>query len=279
MKLRITTDDPGDPKAKKSTKVAVKKPFDWGAELKAGYNKPLKYDNNRSVKDVVLAAAKRGNIDPSELLTSSWVEGLNEAAVRPDNVSEAYNNALAKDKSMSNYPVDGFLNYGVDTFGNNYEALKKYLPKDFDFKTYDALNESNKPVKTVAFKNNEDAMVAKAAFMNMEKDRASSYAKKKYGVDLDDKAKKYFTMAAYNGGPGAAQHMIDEYVKASDKNKYIDEGQTQYLGGKVHRNIAPRMKMLELAKGLLNPTPSPAPIPTASPLPMSPQSSIIGQQL
>jgi len=46
MKLRVLNEG-GDPKPKKkSTKVAVKKPFDWNAELQAGYNKPLKYDNN-----------------------------------------------------------------------------------------------------------------------------------------------------------------------------------------------------------------------------------------
>lgn len=265
----------GDPDPKK------KKPFDWGAELKAGYKKKLMYDN-QTVGEVVKAAAKEGKIDPSELLSSAWVEGLNLAATKPGSISEAYHNATAGvifGKSRkgdfinenqpvldeTKFPVDGFLNYGIDTFGNNYSALKKYLPQNFkegqNFQFFDALNESGDRVKTAAFKTNKDALLAKAAFYNMEKERASSYAKNKYGVDLDDKAKTYFTMAAYNGGPGAAQKMIDEYVTAEDKDKFIDEGQTKYLGGKVHRNISPRMKLLSVANELLTPKPAPMPSP------------------
>jgi len=278
------TEDP-DPKKQKVTKVAVaKKPFDWNGELKAGYNKKLNYDN-LPVGEVVKQAAKEGKIDPSELLTSAWVEGLNEAAINPNNVSEAYNNAaagmLAENKKRNipqsqqqkidtkQFPVDGFYNYGLDTIGQNYSQLKKYLPEGFDkrLQFYDAYNESGDKIKTAAFKSHKDALIAKAAFMNMEKENAANYAKKKYGVDLDNKAKTYFTMAAFNGGPLAAQKMIDEYVKAKDKNKFIDEGQTTYLDGRVHKNISPRMKMLATAQQLLNaPSPSPAPMPNSFPI-------------
>lgn len=265
MKLKITNDGGDDPKPKATKVVVKKKPFDWGGELKAGYNKPLKYDNNRPAYQVVMDAAKEGKIDPSELMTSAWVEGLNKAAADPDSVSEAYNNAAAKDPTINQFPVDGFHNYGVDTFGNNYEALKKYLPAGFEqrFKLYDAVNEQKAPIKTAAFKSNRDALVAKAAFMNMEKDNIKDYAKK-HGVELDDKAQKYFTMAAFNGGPGRARQMVDEYVKAKDKNAYIDQGQTQY--GQIHKNISPRMQMLAVAQQLMNPTPSPTSVPIQPPL-------------
>lgn len=284
----IMTEDPD--KKKKSKLAPVKKPFDWGGELKAGYKKKLNYDN-LPVGDVIKAAAKEGKIDPAELLTSAWVEGLNEAAINPNNVSEAYSNAQegrlsGKKKGVSitgsqnrldtkSFPVDGFYNYGLDTFGQNYESLKKHLPQGFEknFQLYDAINESGDKVKTVAFKTNKDALVAKAAFMNMEKERAVSYAKKKYGVDLDDKAKKYFTMAAFNGGPGAAQKMIDEYALAKDKNSFIDKGESKYLGGKVHRNISPRMGMLSTANELLNP---PQPSPSPAPEQQSPLSRLRG---
>lgn len=256
----------GDPDPKK------KKPFDWGDELKAGYKKQLKYDN-LPVGDVVKAAAKEGKIDPAELLPSAWVEGLNEAAIHPGNVSDAYENARQgfsiSNKNVKNsqqkvdsdkFPVDGFYNYGLDTIGNNYPQLKKYLPEGFDnrMQLYDAYNEKGDKVKTAAFQTNKDALVAKAAFMNMEKDNITNYAKKQ-GVDLDDKAKRYFTMAAFNGGAGSAQKMVKEYAAAKDKNKFIDEGQTTL--GQVHRNISPRMKMYDLAKGLLSPELAPAPNP------------------
>lgn len=275
MKLKIAASDGDDKKPKKTTKVAVKKPFDWGEEMKAGYKTKLKYDNNRPANEVLLEAAKEGKIDPAELMTSAWVEGMNKATSRPDDVSEAYNNAAAKDPTINQYPVDGFHNYGVDTFGNNYEALKKYLPAGFEqrFKLYDAVNEQKSPIKTAAFKTNKDALIAKAAFMNMEKDNIKGYAKK-HGVDLDDKAQKYFTMAAFNGGPSRARQMVDEYVKAKDKNAYIDQGQTQY--GQIHKNISPRMKMLDLAKGLLFPPPAATPSP--SPMPVNNLNSIIPPQ-
>lgn len=264
MKLKISKFGEDDPKPK-TTKVSVKKkPFDWDAELKASYKRPLKYDNNRAANEIIMEAAREGKIDPAELMTSAWVEGMNKAVADPDSVSEAYNSAAAKDATLNQYPVDGFHNYGVDTFGNNYEALKKYLPAGFDqrFKLYDAVNEQKAPIKTAAFKTNRDALIAKAAFMNMEKDNIKSYAKK-HGVELDDKAQKYFTMAAFNGGPGRARQMVDEYVKAKDKAAYIDQGQTQY--GQIHKNISPRMKMLETARGLLNPTPSPVAVPIIPP--------------
>jgi hypothetical protein len=269
LKIASTPTGEGDPKPKAKVKVPAKKPFDFGEEMKAGYKTKLKYDNNAPLNEVLLAAAKEGKIDPSELMTSAWVEGMNKAAADPDSVSEAYNAAAAKDPTINQFPVDGFHNYGVDTFGNNYEALKKYLPAGFEqrFKLYDAVNEQKSPIKTAAFKTNRDALVAKAAFMNMEKDNIKNYAKK-HGVELDDKAQKYFTMAAFNGGPGRARQMVDEYVKAKDKNAYIDKGQTQY--GQIHKNISPRMKMLEMAKGLLNPVPTPSPIPMSQPSSIAP---------
>lgn len=228
-----------------------KKPFSFEDELKSSYKKPLKYDNNRPVNEVVFSAAQKGKIDPSELLTSAWVEGLNRAVANPDNVSEAYENFAAKDPSIRKFPVDGFYNYGLDTVGDNYEGLKKYLPEGFDkrMKIYDALNEKGQKVKTAAFMNNEDALVVKSAFMNMEKDNIAKYAKSK-GIDLDEKAKRYFTMASFNGGPGRGRQMVDEYLKSSDREHFIDKGLTSL--GAIHKNISPRMKMIDFAKTLFS---------------------------
>lgn len=227
-----------------------KKPYDFDAELKGAYKNKMKYDAGRTAKDVLLSAAKRGKINPSFLLSSAWQEGMNKAVLDPDAVSEAYENAAQKDKDLYSYPIDGFFNYGVDTFGNNYEKLKKYLPEGFDqrFKFYDAKNEKNQSVKTAAFRTNEDALVAKSAFLNMEMDAINEYAKQK-GVTLDDKAKQYFTLASFNGGPGHARTMLNEYAKSADKNKFIDEGLTSLKG--VHKNISPRMKRMQLADELL----------------------------
>jgi YD repeat-containing protein len=227
--------------------------YDPNKELTAGINKTLAYDQNRSAKDVILAASKRGNIDPAFLLSSAWQEGFNKAVYKPDEISEAYDIASKKDKSLANYPVDGFYNYGLDTFGNNYDKLKKYLPADFtegnNFKLFDALNEKNEKIKTVAFKNNEDALVAKAAFLNSMKDDVVNYAKNK-GIDIsnDPEAQKYFTLVSYNGGFGNAQKSINEYALAKDKKAYF-QGQTKLQG--IYKNIAPRLERQQLANQLL----------------------------
>jgi hypothetical protein len=251
MKLLIKG-GPDDPKPKKTVKVKAP-PYDFDAEMKGAYMKPLRYDNNRPARDVVLSAAQKSGIDPSFLMASAYQEGLGKAILKPDEVSEAYENARAKGVDLKDYPVDGFYNYGVDTFGNNYAQLKRYLPEKFEerFRLYDAKNEKGESVKTAAFKTNEDGLIAKSAFMKMEMDNLSNYAKQK-GIQLDDKAKKYFTMAAFNAGPGNAKIMIDEYAKAKDKNKFIDEGQT--TRGGVHKNVSPRLKRMALAAQLLGMT-------------------------
>jgi hypothetical protein len=268
--LDIMTEDPD--KKKKSKLAPVKKPFDFGDEMKAGYKTKLKYDNNRGVDEVILSAAQKGKIDPAMLMTSAWVEGLNKASARPDEVSEAYENAVKKDQSIRQFPVDGFYNYGLDTFGQNYAGLKKHLPEGFDqrFKLYEALNEKGQKIQTAAFKTNEDALIAKSAFLNMEGENVANYAKKK-GIQLDDKAKRYFTLASYNGGFGNARTMLDEYATAKDKNAFIDKGLTSRGG--VHKNISPRMAKMQLANELLHPV---APAPSAAPVNESPLSKLRG---
>ncbi len=230
----------------------VKKKDIIGDEMRILTGKKLKYDNNRTAKDITLSAAKRAGIDPSFLYSSAFQEGMNQAIAQQDNVSEAYLNASKNDKTFKNYPVDGFLNYGVDTFGNNYDKIKKYLPADYaegkDFKFYDALNEKKEKIRTAAFKSNEAALVAKSAFLKSEMDNARNYAKKK-GLTLDNDDLNYFTLASYNGGPGNMQKIMDEYASAKDKKKFIKEGLTTRSG--IHKNISPRLQRMALAAELL----------------------------
>lgn len=203
--------------------VKPKKKYDSGAEMRQLYNKPMKYDNNRPAFDLVKQASRFTNINPSLLFSSSFTEGMNKAIADPDSVSEAYNNA----KVSGDYPVDGFFNYGLDTFGSKIDKLKQYLPEGFDqrYKVYDAINEKGEPIRTAAFKTNQDALTAKAAMLKNEMATVEGYAKQK-GIDLDEKAKDYFTLASYNGGFGNARIMMDEYAKAKDKAGFIDNGLT-----------------------------------------------------
>jgi hypothetical protein len=220
-------------------------------EMRVLYKRPLRYNNNISAIDTARSAAAKAGINPALLFSSSFQEGFNKAIAKPDEVSEAY----LKAKIGSDFPVDGFYNYGLDRFGERYEDFTKrgYLPQDFGqrVKIYDAVNEKGEKIKTAAFKTDEDALIAKAAFIRAEADDIQNYAKQK-GIDLDEAAQNYFTMAAYNSGAGNARKMLEKYAAAKDKAAWLESGDAEWQ--KVHKNVAPRLKHMKLATELLNET-------------------------
>lgn len=236
----------GDKKRKKPISKVV--PYDMASEMRKSGRTPMVYDNGGLPTDIAKRVATKAGVKPSLLFSSAWQEGMNKAALSPDLVSKSYNDNESK---LGDYPVDGFFNYGLDTIGDRYDKIKKYLPEGFEqkLKFYKATNEKNQPITTAAFKTNEDALTAKAAFMKYEMDNVNDYATKK-GIALDDKAKDYFMLASYNGGLGNAQKMIDEYASATDKDKFIDEGQTRLK--EVHKNIKTRLDNMKVADELFN---------------------------
>lgn len=231
-----------------SGKLPAKKPvqYDMGGEIRKYGRTSMAFDD-KPVNEIVKNVGTKMGVNPSMLFSSAWQEGMNAAALRPDDISSAYKE---HEKELEGFPVDGFLNYGLDTIGERYEAIKKYLPEGFEskLKFYKTTNEKNQPITTAAFKTNEDALVAKAAFLRSEMDTVDNYAKEK-GIELDDKARNYFTLASYNAGFGNSKQMIDEYSKAKDKEKFINEGLTSRKG--VHKNIKPRMDNMIIADELL----------------------------
>lgn len=247
-----TTEEKPTPKKK------VKEPYDMAGEIKKHGNTPMVYDNNDTPTNITKRVAQKMGINPSLLFSSAWQEGMNKAALSPDDVSLGYNEA----KVGEDYPVDGFLNYGVDTIGDKWDKVKKYLPQGFEqnLKFYKTLNDHKKkvngklvddpqPITTAAFKTNEDALMAKAAMMKYEQDNINDYAKTK-GVELDDNAKNYFMLAAYNGGFGNAKEIMDEYLKAKDKPGFIEKGETSLK--EIHKNIKSRLNNMAIAEELFN---------------------------
>lgn len=239
----------------------VKGEYDFSSELTNLGNKPMKYDNNKTATQLIKEVSNETKINPKLLYSSSWIEGMNKAVAKPDDVSEAYNTAAEAGKlDIDKFPVDGFHNYGLDTFGERYNQIKKYLPADFDKKFTlfkgsqeqtekdKKLNRPGREVDTVAFASNKDALTAKAAMLKAEQDNVSNYAKSK-GIDIDPDAMDYFTMASYNTGFGGAKKMIDEYANAKDKKSFIEKGETSLKG--VHGNISKRMKIRQTADQLL----------------------------
>jgi hypothetical protein len=222
-----------DPK-KKSEKVIIKKLL----------NKRMSLDN-KSAFEIINNVASKTGVSPSFLAANALQEGMNIAINDDSNEKSAgYEEHDNRYDDLSKYPVDGFLYYGLDRFGEVADKLKKkgYIPEKFDYREYGSMNEKKQKVKTAAFKNNEDALYAKAAMIRDIKDSVNDYAKEK-GIKLDQKGIDYFTMGAYNGGMGNAKIMLDELKKSGvNQNEFIDKGMTSRQG--VHRNITPRIEKI-----------------------------------
>lgn len=221
-------------------------------EMRILAKKNLRYDN-RSSLDVTRSAAKTGGISPALLLASAFGEGMNKAIAKPDEISQSYLDNVTGD-DLTNFPVDGFYNYGLDTFGGRFKDLKTkgFLPQDWDetrFKSFEALNEKKQKTSSAAFRNNEDALIAKSAIIRDEMELVKGYAKKN-NIPLDDDSLNYFTLASYNAGFGNAQAMLDEFNRTPDKKKFIKEGLTTKKG--VHKNISPRLENMMVAQSLLD---------------------------
>ena len=223
-------------------------PNPMAKEMRSLSSRKMMFDN-LPASVVAMNAAKKAGVSPSFLYASAFGEGLNKAIAHPDMVSEAY---LQHEKDLNGYPVDGFYNYGLDTFGAQFPDLVKkgYLPQEFSsqFKAYPAKNEAEN-VTTAAFKNNEAALMAKAAMMRDRMDTVKAKAKAK-GVDLDDEGAQYLTLASYNGKAKSADTLFNEYLSAKDKKAFIEKGLTSMKG--IHKNIYPRLQNMRIADEIFN---------------------------
>jgi hypothetical protein len=200
--------------------------------------------------------AKAHGLDAGDLLASSFEEGMplrfpgKDGST--DDISQAYDENL-KPEDQKAYPVDGFRAYGLDTVGSRYKDMIKrgYLPQDFEkqLKPFKAINEQKEKVTTAAFTSDDAAFQAKAAMMAMEKDDFMQYAKKK-NVQLSPKAQRFFTLAAYNGGAGAAQAMLDDYqAQGLLKDDAFLKNKPKARFGRVYNNVMPRLAGADMFNG------------------------------
>lgn len=197
------------------------------------FNTTLNIDNKKAI-DIVKSVAKKTGLSPQFLGANAMQEGFNYAIIKQN-----------KSRPFKDFPVDGFLYYGLDTFSDSADRLKSkgYLPKDFSYKVFQQENEKGRKVNSAAFKTNEDALLAKAAYLKDFQDQVVDYAKRK-GINLNPNAKDYFTMSAYNGGMGNAKIMIDELASGNyNQDAFVSTGKTSRQG--VHKNIDPRMKKMK----------------------------------
>lgn len=203
-----------------------------------------------TAKESATQAASKLGLDPALLYSSAMEEGM--SGMWADKKGQVDTSGNEK------YPVDGFHNYGLDNFHDQFKTLvqKGYLPKDFDYQKAVKTNEKGDKVNSANFKTPEDAMMAKAAYVKMEQDNVDSYAKKN-NIQLSDKARQFFTLVNFNGGSGDTTHkgagakMMDYYAKKGllKDDKFVDTPPEPGLGlGEYYEHIHPRFQMADLLK-------------------------------
>lgn len=195
-------------------------------------------------KQIALKAAKIANIPAPLLHASQMVEGM----------SGLYPYGKNQDVDFSGnekFPVSGYANFGLDTFSDAYPTLVKkgYLPADFNKQFIKSVHPARKgdnkvPVNSANFSSAEAASMAKAAMIRHEQDQMNAYAAKNK-IPLTDQARHFLTLAAYNGGPGAGQGLLQDFKRegllANDAFLTKKPKQSQY--GKVYNNIMDRFHL------------------------------------
>jgi len=210
-------------------------------------------------KELALKMAKASGLPPSLLYSSAMVEGM----------SGLYPQILKGSKEESvdfsgdeKYPVPGFRNFGLDTFSDAYPGLVKkgLLPADFNKRFIKSVhtNEQNKKVNSANFDSAEAGLQAKAAMMKDAQDQFNAYAAQNK-IPLSDRARQFFALAAYNGGPGAAKTLLQEYQKSGTlaNDAFLKTRPAQSRYNQVYDNVMQRFSLANAldSEGYFEPPP------------------------
>lgn len=216
--------------------------------------------------NAVINAARETGVSPEMLGASAIQEGMGLKYInKPDEYSGAYSTAKWAKVIPDEYPIDGFGGFGLDTFADKYQDLRKagYLKQDIDFVPFGAKNEKGEYVNTAAFRTTEDALRAKGAFLRSIQDQIDNKAKDMKMV-LDKDTRDYLTMAAYNGGMGNANIMMKELASGNFRqSEFVSRGLTSRQG--VHKNITPRLMKMKWVSEEVNRIPQKG-IPPTNPM-------------
>lgn len=199
-----------------------------------------------SNRQAALQEAAKHGLDPALLYSSTMEEGAN--GYYPDAKGDINSGEGTSDK----YPVSGFGNYGVDNFHTDFKEMVKkgYLSKDFDYEKSPHKNENGDDVQSANFKNTEDAMKAKAAYLHLYRDHLDDYTKTN-NITLSPVARQFFTLIGFNGGDGTA-HKLLKYYQAHgllDGDKFLQHPPDEDVDpGGAFKHVLPRLQMANLLK-------------------------------
>lgn len=161
-------------------------------------------------------AGERGQVDTNKYpVDAFYYAGLDNFGPMVEGLKKK--GYLPKDMDFAIYPA---WNESVERSINKYVTDKNLIKTAYDgvgdakFKAIDQINsilakKGVKPNQTVAFKNPEDMIVAKAAWLRDMSDQVEAYAAKKK-VQITPEEKNYLIMSGYNGGPGTMQSLIND---------------------------------------------------------------------
>lgn len=200
--------------------------------------------DTQTPKEFTNDAAKKLGLNPSLLYASAMEEGM--SGLWHDKKGQI-------DASWDDdYPISGFVSFGLDNFSDAFPGLVKkgYLDNSFksQFKKSSETNEKDQKVNSANFKSAAAAMQAKAAMIRDAQDVTDKYAKTN-GIPLSERAKDFFTLVNYNAGEGNMRSMMKEYFRNGflKDDKFLDKRPSDSWKG-PYENVIRRIKAADVLK-------------------------------
>jgi hypothetical protein len=176
-------------------------------------------------------ASQRGKINPRQYpVDAFYFAGLDNFGEKVDSLKKK--GYLPKDMQYQVYPAwNETVEKNIANFDRNGNIVSYIMPKEIVDKAYFgqgkermvAIEDIEKrlaqkgvqPVQTVAFKNTDDMIKAKAAYLRDLQDETLDYAKRR-GVKPNQEQLNYLVMSAYNGGSGTMRKLVDRIKTGED---------------------------------------------------------------
>ena len=178
---------------------------------------PVTTDKNRKLKDIIYQVSKETGIKPEVLFTSVMEEGLQ---------TKRKGNAISFEKDEKGEYIDSYNAIGLDNVSQDLDKLSKegYLKRDVSYQPFKRKNELGQDVNPAFFDTLEDALFAKAAYLNKNRDVVKKYASDNK-LNLGDDAIDFLSMQAYNAGQGILGKAVDKYRKQGilEKDGFLEK--------------------------------------------------------